>query len=468
MTARNTPAQPTGSPMRDSIVPLALVNEGLGNTSYLVDLGDGRALVVDPERDPGKYLAAADARGLTIAYTAETHLHADFVSGSRELAAHGAQVIAPAAGGIEFGHRGLRDGDELSLGGLALRALATPGHTPEHLAYLLEDGGRPAALFSGGSLLVGAVARTDLIAPDRTEELARSLWRSLHERILCLPDDLPVHPTHGAGSFCAAPAGAERTTTIGAERAGNPLLAALSEDAFVQLLLDGLGSYPPYFLCLREVNRKGPAVYGPGPAELAALTTEDVGRLLGAGSVLVDARPVTSFAAGHIPGALSIPLRPAFASWLGWLTGPDQSAVFVLEPGQDRADLVRQARGIGYEQLAGELAGGVPAWEAAALPVRRIRLTPAAEVTGSVLDVRQAAEYQAGHLPGVSHIELGSLTGRAAELDGEPLTLMCGHGERAMTAASLLARRGHPSLAVAVGGPPDWAAAHGRPLETGG
>jgi glyoxylase-like metal-dependent hydrolase (beta-lactamase superfamily II)/rhodanese-related sulfurtransferase len=468
MTARNTRAQPTGASVPDSTVPLALVNEGLGNTSYLVDLGDGRALVVDPERDPGKYLAAAEARGLTIGYTAETHLHADFVSGSRELAAHGAQVIAPAAGGMEFGHRGLRDGDELGLGGLALRALATSGHTPEHLAYLLEDGGRPAALFSGGSLLVGAVARTDLIAPDRTEELARSLWRSLHERILPLPDDLPVYPTHGAGSFCAAPASAERTTTIGAERAANPLLAAPSEDAFVQLLLDGLGSYPPYFLRLREINRKGPAVYGPGPAELAALTTEDVGRLLGAGAVLVDARPVTSFAAGHIPGALSIPLRPAFASWLGWLTDPDQPAAFVLEPGQDRADLVRQARGIGYEQLAGELAGGIPAWEAAALPVRRIRLTPAAEVTGAVLDVRQAAEYQAGHLPGVSHIELGALTERAAQLDGAPLTLMCGHGERAMTAASLLARHGHQSLAVAIGGPPDWSAAHGRPLETGG
>jgi glyoxylase-like metal-dependent hydrolase (beta-lactamase superfamily II) len=254
--------------MRDSTVPLALVNEGLGNTSYLVDLGDGRALVVDPERDPGRYLAAAEARGLTIGYTAETHLHADFVSGSRELAAHGAQVLAPAAGGIEFGHRGLHDGDELGLGGLALRALATPGHTPEHLAYLLEDGSRPAALFSGGSLLVGAVARTDLIAPDRTEELARSLWRSLHERILPLPDDLPVYPTHGAGSFCAAPAGAERTTTIGAERAANPLLAAPSEDAFVQLLLDGLGSYPPYFLRLREINRKGRQYIGLGPQSL--------------------------------------------------------------------------------------------------------------------------------------------------------------------------------------------------------
>ena len=252
--------------MTASLEPLALVDEGLGNSSYLVDLGDGRALAVDPGRDPGPYLAAAAHRGLAIAYAAETHLHADFVSGSRELAAGGAQVLAAAAGRTGFPHRGLGDGDEVDLGGLTLRALATPGHTPEHLSYLLLDGGRPVALFSGGSLLVGAVARTDLIAPERTEELARALWRSLHERILSLPGDLAVYPTHGAGSFCSAPAGAERTTTIGAEKAANPLLAAAGEDAFVELLLGGLGSYPPYFLRLREVNRRGPELFGPGPA----------------------------------------------------------------------------------------------------------------------------------------------------------------------------------------------------------
>src|SRR5713101_9220475 len=249
--------------------PVALVDEGLGNSSYLVDLGDGRALVVDPERDPGPYLAAAQRRGLTVAYAAETHLHADFVSGSRELAAQGAQVLAAAAGHTAFPHRGLDDGTEVDLGGLTLRALATPGHTPEHLCYLLLDGRQPRALFSGGSLLVGAVARTDLIAPERTEDLARNLWRSLHEQVLALPDDLTVYPTHGAGSFCSAPAGNARTTTIGAERATNPLLGAPDQDAFVKLLLEGLGSYPPYFTRLREVNRRPgrlrTAAPGPGP-----------------------------------------------------------------------------------------------------------------------------------------------------------------------------------------------------------
>jgi len=258
----------------DLIVPL--VDEGLGNSSYLIDLGDGRALVIDPERDPAPYLRVAERRGLVLAYSAETHLHADFVSGSRELATHGAQVLAAAAGHTAFEHRGLDDGEEVNLGGLTLRALSTPGHTPEHLSYLLLDGVAPIALFSGGSLLVGAVARTDLIDPGQTEQLARALWRSLHERVLTLPDDLAVYPTHGAGSFCSAPISGERATTIGAEKAANALLTAPDEDAFVKLLLDSLGTYPPYFSRLREVNRLGPSVFGPEQPKLAQLDAQTV------------------------------------------------------------------------------------------------------------------------------------------------------------------------------------------------
>jgi hydroxyacylglutathione hydrolase len=463
--------EPAGSAMTPVIQPVALVDEGLGNSSYLLDLGDRRALVVDPSRDPGPYLAAARRRGLTMAFAAETHLHADFVSGSRELAAHGAEVLAAADGRTGFGHRGLGDGAEVDLGGLTLRALATPGHTPEHLAYLVLDGDRPVALFSGGSLLVGAVARTDLIAPERTEELARALWRSLHERILRLPDDLPVYPTHGAGSFCSAPAGAERTTTIGREKRANPLLAAPGEDAFVAMLLGGLGSYPPYFLRLREVNRRGPALYGLRPPCLTPLGVTDVARLVSEGALLVDARPLDEFAASYVPGSLSIPLREAFATWLGWLADPGRPLVFILGPDQDRAEVVRQALKIGYERLAGELAGGIAAWADAGLPLRRIPLVLAADAadatdaTGVVVDVRQAAEFAAGHLPGARHIELGSLAGTPPEPG--PVTLMCGHGERAMTAASILAAAWHHDLAVAVGGPADWAAATGRSLETG-
>lgn len=447
--------------------PIALVDEGLGNSSYLVDLGDRRALVIDPARDPTPYLAAAELRGLTIAYAAETHLHADFVSGSRELAAQGAQVLAPAAGGVEYPHRGLVDGEELELGGLRLRALATPGHTPEHLAYLLVGEDRPVALFSGGSLLVGAVARTDLIAPDRSDELARALWRSLLEKILTLPDDLAVYPTHGAGSFCSAPAGTQRTTTIGAEKAANPLLAAPDEDAFVNLLLGGVGSYPPYFLRLREVNRGGPAIYGPKRPTLEVLSLDQVLHLLSDSADLIDARPIVDFGLGHVPGSLSIELRPAFATWLGWLVEPGRQLVFVLGRDQDRADLVRQARKVGYERLAGELAGGIETWRAAGRPVGQVPIVTAAEVIGPVLDVRQDGEFVTGHLPGASHVELGALTRVNAGMHDRPVTIMCGHGERAMTGASLLARAGRRDIAVALGGPDDWATAHRRPLDSG-
>jgi glyoxylase-like metal-dependent hydrolase (beta-lactamase superfamily II)/rhodanese-related sulfurtransferase len=440
------------------VVPVAFVDEGLGNSSYLVDIGDGRALVIDPARHPGAYLAEAKRRRLEVAWAAETHLHADFVSGARELGALGAELLVPGHGGHGYAVRGLGDGERIDLGRLTLRALATPGHTPEHLAYQLLDGTRPLGLFSGGSLLVGAVARPDLIDPERTEELARSLWRGLQERILSLPDDLPVYPTHGAGSFCAAPAGGDRTTTIGREKAANPLLAAPDEDAFVKLLLDGLGSYPPYFLHLREVNRVGPHLYGPGHPGLPELAADDVARLVRGGAWLVDARPVDAFAGGHVPGSVSIALRPQFATWLGWLIPEDAPLVFILDDTQDRADLVRQARNIGYEQLLGELAGGVGDWEATGQRLTTLPLAEAAAADGTVIDVRQSAEYEAGHVPGAFHVELGGLD--PAALPAGPVVVMCGHGERAASAASLLLRAGRTDVTVAVGGPADWAADH--------
>jgi hydroxyacylglutathione hydrolase len=443
-----------------------LVDEGLGNSSYLVDLGDGRALVVDPVRDPSAYLELAERRRLRVTHAVETHLHADFVSGSRELAARGARVVAARAAGLRFPHQGVDDEEELDLGGLRLRAVAAPGHTPEQLAWLLLDGARPLALFSGGALLVGGVARTDLIAPDQTGPLTRAAWRSL-QRLRALPDDLPVYPTHGAGSFCTAPGNAERTTTIGAERAHNPLLAAPDEGAFAERLLGGLGSFPPYFLRLREVNRR-PRLLGAGDRTLPALPVERVRRLLADGAVLVDVRPVDAFAAGHPAGALSIALRPAFATWLGWLVEADRPLVFVLAPGQDRADLVRQCFNIGYERLAGELAGGMAAWSAAGLPAGRVEQVAPGEVAGPVLDVRQASEVEAGHLPGAVAVELGALgmdPGAIGGLPAGPLTVMCSHGQRATTAASVLARSGRRDLRVVVGGgAAEWSAATGRPL----
>jgi hydroxyacylglutathione hydrolase len=344
-----------------------VVDEGLGNSAYVVELGDGRALVVDPARDPTPYLKLARWRRLQLAYTAETHLHADFLTGNRELAAAaGAEILAPRASRLGFAHRGLEDGEEVDLGGLALRTLATPGHTPEHVSYLLLDTGRPRALFSGGALLAGGVARTDLASPELTEPLARAAYRSLHQRLLPLPDDLGVHPTHGAGSFCSAPGAGERSTTIGAERRHNRLLAAPDEDAFVAELLAGFGSYPPYFLRLRDRNRAGPELLGSDWQVVPLVSTGQVRARVAGSAVLVDARPVAAFAAGHIPGALSIALRPQFASWLGWLLDDAQPLVFVLDEGQDRGELVRQCRTIGYDHLVASWpAAWAPGWRPA-------------------------------------------------------------------------------------------------------
>ena len=448
-----------------TVVPL--VDDGLGNSAYLVDLGEGRGLVVDVSRDLRTVRAAATKCGLSVAFAADTHLHADFLSGSSQLAAtDGATVLASAAGQREFPHRGLRGGDELDLGGLRLRALTTPGHTQEHLSFLLLDGHLPLGVFTGGSLLVGAAARTDLVDPGRTEELARAQYRSLHS-LITLPDEVAVWPTHGAGSFCSAPPGAERTSTIGREKATNALLRLPDEEAFVAALLASLGSFPPYFLRLGEVNRRGPALLDKPPA-LAPLHPDRVAALLAAGAELIDVRPVPDFAAGHVPGSLSIPLRAVFATWLGWLAPPDRPIIVVRNTDQDPDEILWQAAKVGYDNLAGELSGGVEAWLTAGKSTRAMPLTGADRIGESVLDVRQAAEFTARHVPGATHIELGDLPERATDLPDAPVVVMCGHGERAMTAASVLERAGHAKVTVLLGGPDDWAASHGTGLETGG
>jgi hydroxyacylglutathione hydrolase len=448
----------------DHLIPL--VDDGLGNSAYLLDLGDGRALAVDPPRDLRDLHAAADRRALRVAYAADTHLHADFLTGAVQLAAdHGATILASAAGRRRFDHRGLGDGDEVDLGGLTLQALMTPGHTDEHLSFLLRDGASPVGVFTGGSLIVGSAARTDLLGPDRTDELARAQYASLH-RLAALPDATAVWPTHGAGSFCSAPSGAERISTIGAEKATNPLLRAPDADTFAAQLIASLGSYPRYFEWLAEVNRTGPDLIAGEPI-LAPLDPAAARRLVRAGAVILDVRPVRDVAGGHLPGAVAIPLRAQFATWLGWLLDPAVPIVVVRNPDQDPADILWPALNIGFTTIAGELVGGIPAWRAAGGEVTTTRLVRPDQVDGSVLDVRQDSEYAAGHLPDAAHIELGDLPGHTHAVPDEAVTVMCGHGERAMTAATLLHRAGHQEVAVLVGGADDWANATGHALKEG-
>jgi hydroxyacylglutathione hydrolase len=447
----------------DQLIPV--VDEGLGNSYYLFDLGDGRALAVDPPRDLRSLRTAATRIGLRVVYAAETHLHADFLSGACQLAADdGATILASAAGERRFDHRELRDGDEVDLGGLTLQALATPGHTDEHVSYLVRDGAAVVGVFTGGSLIVGSAARTDLLGADRTEALARAQYASL-QRLAALPDATPVWPTHGSGSFCSAPTGAERTSTVGREKATNPLLSAPDADTFAAQLVASLGSYPTYFARLAEINRRGPDVIA--APTLVPLDVPTVRRLLADGAVALDVRPVAEVAAGHLPGAVAIPLRAQFASWLGWLLDPTVPIIIIRDAEQDPADILWPAANIGYENIVGELAGGVPAWRAAGDQIRTTPLVHADQVTAPVLDVRQDVEHAAGHLPTAVHIELGELPGHVDAVPDAPVTVMCGHGERAMTAASLLERAGRRDLTVLIGGADDWADATGRPLREG-
>ena len=442
-----------------------MVDEGLGNCAYVVDLGDGGALVVDPPRDLRAVRARPRRAGLRIRFVADTHLHADFLSGARQLAHdEAAMVLASTAVTRGFDHRGLGDGDPVDLGGLILTAWATPGHTDEHLAYLLGDGERPLGVFTGGSLIVGSAARTDLLGADRAQELAHAQYRSL-QRLSRLPDPTAVWPTHGAGSFCSAPPGAARTSTIGRERATNPLLAQPDADAFAEALLGALGSYPPYFARLGEINRRGPALLDPAAGRLAPLTVSQVRTLRDGGATVLDVRPVPDYAAGHIPGVVSIPLRTQFASWLGWLVSPDSPLVVVRDPDQDPEEIAWQALKIGYERLVGELDGGMPAWVTAGQSV-----CPTELVTPEAVQGLSGARRAAGRrVPRRSPARRDPRRARCARRGrgpaaDRPTVLMCGHGERAAGAASLLERAGHHHLAVLVGGPDDWAAATGRPL----
>ncbi|MFF3227178.1 rhodanese-like domain-containing protein [Nocardia suismassiliense] len=450
-----------------TLVPV--IDEGLGNSTYLLDLGDGRALVLDPERDVRAVRAEARARGLRIAYAVETHLHADFISGVRELAeTDAATVLAPEVGPRGFEVTTLADGQSLALGQFSLQAWATPGHSPEHLSYLLHEGEQLLGVFTGGSLMVGTAGRTDLVSPEQTVPLARAQFHSL-QRLLELPDDTPVWPTHGAGSFCSSAEGGERVSTIGKERATNPLLQVDGEDAFVAALLGSMGTFPDYFLRLGEVNHQGPAVLGE-TLEVTVLSTADVEELLTEGAQIVDARPAADFAAAHIPGALSITLRPVFATWLGWLADPKRPLVIVRGEDQNPVDIAWEAAKVGFDTLAGELHGGMAAW-AGPLAAKAVNLLDAEQLVTegpvTVLDIRQAGEFKAGHVPGARNIELGALAQSLIELPDGPVVVMCGHGERAMSAASILEAAGHNDIRVLAGHPGDYAHARGEQLQAG-
>jgi len=425
----------------------AFYDEGLGNSSYLVASGDERtAVVIDPQRDVERYLALAEERGWRITHTLETHLHADFVSGSRELAARtGATVVASHKAGLGYPHRGVRDQDLLDAGGLRFRVLVTPGHTSEHVCFVaLDKTGEPAALFSGGTLLPGSAARTDLVGPGLTAALTRALHHSLHHRLRILPDELPVYPTHGAGSICATGTRGDRETTMGHERRTNPLLTAPTEEAFKALALRDLPPYPDYFLRMRRLNQAGPPILGglPQPPPLSPQTVSD---RLASSALLLDTRPPEAFDTAHIPGSFGIPLSAGFGSWVGWVVPSEPALIFIAESEGELADAVRPLVRIGYERFDGYLAGGIDAWRSAGystIAIERVAPTAAAADGQTVLDVREPAEWRDAHIPGALSAPLTGLRDALPRLPRRPLLVHCAHEFRSTVANSLLERGG--------------------------
>jgi glyoxylase-like metal-dependent hydrolase (beta-lactamase superfamily II)/rhodanese-related sulfurtransferase len=446
------------------------VTPGLGDNSYLLSSCD-EAVVVDPQRDAWRFLATAEARKLRIRYVLETHVHNDYVSGALEIrAAAEAEIAAPAKGKYQFAHRAMAEGEDVRIGALRIVAWETPGHTPEHISWLVyEDGHRaPVAVFGGGSLIVGSAGRTDLLGPDMTDDLTRAQFRSLG-RLAALPPSVQLLPTHGAGSFCTASISSmDRTSTIGAEIRSNPALAARDEESFVRRQLAGLRAYPAYYAHMAAINRAGPAVLGRLPA-VEALAAALVARRIDGGAWVIDARNREAFAEAHVPGAVNIELDSTFGTYVGWVT-PFNAPVLLLlpEPVQPALEeAITQLIRIGYERIVGYADGGVDAWQSLGRPVRSYPTAGIDDLCHAclarkpiqVLDVRQPVEWDTGYVPGSLRIHLGDLPARLAEIprDKEVWTA-CASGHRAAIAASLLDRAGVPVRLVAKGGVPEWLA----------
>lgn len=444
---------------------IPFVHEGLGNSSYLVGLAGGRALLVDPDRNVQRYLDAAGANGWHIDAVFETHLHADFVSGAHEIAAAtGATLFLPRDADVRLRHEPVDAGGRVTFGGIEIEAFGSPGHTPEHLSYALRSSGGPPALFSGGSLLVGGAARTDLVSPEMTEPLTRAQFRSLRAAFNALSDETLLYPTHGGGSFCSAGAGSARTSTLGAERASNPMLEIDDEEAFARWFPTTFPAAPAYYFRMRAFNAAGPRLVReiPAPWRLTAPDFDAARRE----AVVVDLRPMDAYARSHVPGALSIAMRDVFAVWLGWLVQEGAPLLFVGDE-TEVSDAVDQALLVGYERFAGFLDGGMPAWERAGLAVESSALIDAARARDALregalaLDVRERDEYGTGHIPGALHVPLGELARRVDEIPGDrPAVVYCGHGERAASAVSILDRAGHTGLMNLDGGIDAWRESH--------
>jgi hydroxyacylglutathione hydrolase len=430
----------------------------LGNTSFLVaDTERGEGMVIDPLRDIDRYLKVASDKNIRLTHALDTHLHNDFVSGRRELAAEVGTNIDEVEAGQE-----MRFGDEI------VRAIHTPGHTPDHKAYVLEMNGRPYALFSGGAVMLGAIARTDLFGPHLAVHLALEALTTLQVRLRGLPDSIRVFPTHGSGSFCGAAGRSGHETTLGHERQTNPFFQTTELMPFLARLLNQ-PRYPAYYRDMSAINRGGPALIGRTPPGLVKLAAAEVARMMDEGAAVVDVRVGRDYDSGHIPGSYSVGIDGPVSAWVGWLVARGRPIVLAGGTDAQHREAQRQLLRIGFDALAGELDGGMDAWRASGRELSTFETVDVEDMAEwilsaepmTVIDTRDEHEWAGGHVPGAVHMYVPDVPFRSGEIPRDaPVAVHCASGYRAGIAASLLEQAGLKRIIHVNGEYSEWDRLH--------
>src|SRR6201993_1502023 len=443
-----------------SLVFKTIQTEGIAELSYLVgDDDEGVAAVFDPRADCDVYIEAARHAGVIITHIFETHIHADLVSGSRELCARleTAKIYASGEGGAEYGFNPekIKDGDRFEFGDVIVTARHTPGHTPEHLSYVLAEADHPDdpwGVLTGDSLFVSSAGRPDLLGESRTRDLAEQQFHTLRDFYLKMPDHVMIYPNHGAGSPCGADIGARLTSTIGYERLHNNFLQFDDVQNFTDYALRTAPPVPTYYPRMKKINAEGPEVLGNLPRVAGLPPKQFKGAIGKNGNQLVDVRTMLAFGGGHIAGALNIGGSPILSIWAGWMLDPEKPILLVLENDDDLEKIVRLFVRTGYTRFAGYLIDGMKSWDAAGFPLERIGQMSVHELNqrkGSlqIVDVRSPGEWKRGRVPGAQHIFVPELAKRMAELDrNKPTAVYCGSGYRASIATSILKPLGFTDL----------------------
>ncbi|WP_019567690.1 rhodanese-like domain-containing protein [Thioalkalivibrio sp. ALMg13-2] len=454
------------------------VDAGLSQHSFVVGCqGSGEIAVIDPQRDVDVYLDYAERNGYRITRVMDTHIHADFASGARELADKtGARLLLSGHDvgehfQVQFPHDDLFEGDRIELGNVRIETRHVPGHTPEHLMFVVYDGARsgedPIAIITGDFLFVGSLGRPDLLGEEAKQALARQMFHSVREQLADLPDGVEVHPGHGAGSACGAGMAGRPVSTLGYERRTNPYLdPSLDEDAFVHKLLHGLPPIPDFYPRNKRINSEGPKAVIPLPG-MTALDPADVARRAAAGEVtVIDLRDPLAFGGGHTPNALGIGIDGGFANWAGWVT-PDETPIVLIDQTGDPAVIERAVRHLvrtGRDYIEGYVRGGMAAWAGTGLPLATLAQldAPAAQAAVAdgrirLVDVRAVAEFEAGHAEAaVNQPVADTRTGIPGIDKTEPVAVVCGSGYRSTVAGSILQRLGYHEVYNVVGGMQAW------------